>query len=138
MARQSEHRLRTIQRRKERRQYSVCAAVFVCAVNVIGCSGSSVSQNVVGPSAVKCQPTMTGVPATIGASGGEISARIGTTADCSWSVTTNASWLTVEPTAGQGEAVVTIHVTGSLALILRHGVLLEPPSYQASRGYGPE
>jgi hypothetical protein len=90
-------------------------------VNVTGCNGSSVSQDVVGPSVVKCQPSVTGVPTTIGASGGEVSARIVTTADCSWSVTTNAAWLRVEPAAGQGEAVVTIHVSGNQVASSRTG-----------------
>jgi len=34
-----------------------------------GCTGASVSQNAVGPSVVKCQPTVAGLPATMGASG---------------------------------------------------------------------
>ncbi len=55
------------------------------------------------------------------ASGGELSAHIVTTADCPWSVTTNNSWLTVEPTTGQGEAVVTIHVTGNQVASSRTG-----------------
>ena len=86
---------------------SVCAVA--CAVTVTCCSESSLSQ-VVDPTVVKSQPSVSGIPTTMDASGGELSARVVTTADCSWSVATNASWLRVDPPSGQGESAVTIHV----------------------------
>jgi hypothetical protein len=57
----------------------------------------------------------------MGASGGDLSARIVTTADCSWSVTTNASWLRVEPPSGQGEAALAIHVSANEVTSSRTG-----------------
>ncbi len=84
--------------------------VLALAIGVTGCTGANVSQNAVGPSPVKCQPTVTGLPATMSASGGQVSARVVTTADCAWSVTANASWLHVQPSSGQGEGVLTVQV----------------------------
>jgi hypothetical protein len=44
------------------------------------------------------------------ASGGQVSALVVTTADCSWLVTANASWLHVHPSSGQGEGSLTVQV----------------------------
>jgi len=98
---------------------SICAVA--CAVTVTCCSESNLSQDVVGPTVAKCQPSVSGIPATMGASGGDLSARIVTTADCSWSVTTNASWLRVEPPSGQGEAALAIHVSANEVTSSRTG-----------------
>jgi Viral BACON domain/Domain of unknown function (DUF5666) len=84
--------------------------VLALAIGVTGCTGANVSQNAVGPSPVKCQPTVTGLPATMSASGGQVSAHVVTTADCAWSVTANASWLHVQPSSGQGEGALTVQV----------------------------
>ena len=84
--------------------------LLALAIGVTGCSGGNGSQTSLGPTVVKCQPTVTGLPATMSASGGELSARVITTADCSWSVTANASWLHVQPSSGQGESALTVQV----------------------------
>ena len=84
--------------------------VLALAIGLTGCTAASVSQNAVGPSVVKCQPTVTGLPATISASGGQVSARVITTEDCPWLVTANASWLHAEPSSGQGERILTVQV----------------------------
>src|SRR5262245_6834017 len=98
--------------RRYRRSF-VDGMLLVCAIAVSDCNGATVSQDVAGPSPVKCQPTVTGMPATVSASGGDVSARVITTQECLWAVTTTASWLQVEPASGQGETSVTVHVAAN-------------------------
>jgi hypothetical protein len=59
---------------------------------------------------VKCETSFTGTPATLGASGGQVAARVVTLPECAWSATTDVPWLRVDPPSGQGETAVTLYV----------------------------
>jgi hypothetical protein len=91
-------------------KFTTVMTVFACVVWAVGCSGSSSSQELVGPSSAKCQTSIAGMPSTFSASGGQIGARVLTSPECAWSATTDASWMRVDPPAGQGEADITVRV----------------------------
>ncbi len=85
----------------------LCAVVLAALVGA--CSGNTIAQTT-GPSPVKCQPSLAGVPTSVPSSGASVTATISTTRDCTWNVTTDASWVQVNPSAGQGAASITVVV----------------------------
>jgi hypothetical protein len=109
-ARPPRHRCPILDRPPHHQWSPIGVVVLAFAVATSGCTGASMTQDVVGPTVVKCQPNLMGIPGTLSSSGDHVTARVVTTSDCSWSVRTNASWLHVEPFAGQGEASVTVRV----------------------------
>jgi hypothetical protein len=80
-------------------------AVFVAcgAVLPIAC-GSSASTNVTGPTAIKCQVTLSNNASELPSSGGTGSLTVNSERECSWSATTSAAWVSLSSTSGQGPA----------------------------------
>ena len=84
-------------------------AALGLATFTLACGGSATTQ-VTGPSAVKCQSTLTGLPPSVTSSGARVDATLATTRDCLWTIATNASWVQVSPSTGQGEASISVVV----------------------------
>ena len=85
------------------------AFVLLFSVTCAYCSGASTSETI-GPTSLKCQTEVIGVPTSMSALGGRIEALVRTSPECAWSATTNATWLQVQPPSGQGEVAVTLQV----------------------------
>jgi Viral BACON domain len=88
-------------------------ATIVSVALVGGCSDTSISQ-LDGPSASKCQVALTGVPESIPPSGSRLTASVATTRECPWTATSEASWIQLSPTSGQGEDSVTVMVAENM------------------------
>jgi hypothetical protein len=76
------------------------------AAAVLGCGGST--QQVVTPtSGGRCQMSLS-IPPPLPAVGARVTAQLSAARDCTWAAQTVAVWLQLEPTAGQGDAVLTL------------------------------
>ncbi len=80
---------------------ALAAAAFAC--------GGSTQQELLTSSVVRCRITL--VAPQLPALGGQVTAQLSTTRDCSWSARTEAAWLTIDPPSGQGEATLTLGAT---------------------------
>jgi hypothetical protein len=84
------------------------ASVLLFSVTCAYCSAST--SETLGPTSMKCQTDVVGVPTSMSALGGRIEALVRTSPECAWSATTNATWLQVQPPSGQGEVAITLQV----------------------------
>jgi hypothetical protein len=84
---------------------SIAATMACAAVIAAGC-GSSATTNVVGPTATKCQVSVSNSMSQVPASGGRGTLTVSSERECSWSASTNASWIALASTTGQGAATI--------------------------------
>lgn len=96
------------------RVWSQCLAAAVLAALAAGCGASTISQ-VTAPSPVKCQPGLNGLPASVASSGARLTATVSTTRDCAWTITTDGSWIQIDPGSGQGETSISVVVAENRA-----------------------
>jgi hypothetical protein len=99
-------------------------AIALSSTLLIRCT--SVETSLVGPAGGKCQMSVAGAPVSFGPDGGSGSVSITTSRDCTWSIASEAGWVSVNGTqGGQGEGVVRYDVapntvpnprTGSIAV----------------------
>jgi hypothetical protein len=76
------------------------------AIQCAACGSTSVTQ-VSGPDNIRCQTTL-GTAPTIPAAGGRVTVGVVAARECTWSATSEASWIQVSPASGQGEASLTL------------------------------
>lgn len=87
---------------------------LVLAAVLSACTSPSLS--ITAPSGSKCNPTISSpAPAAFPASGGNGSITVATTDDCAWTASTDAGWVTLSRTTGQGEASVSYTVAANPA-----------------------
>src|ERR1700681_1828811 len=72
----------------------------------LACTSTETSTALVSPTSEKCQAQVNGAPLAFAAGGGQGTVTVTTSRDCTWSVTTNASWVSVGSTNGQGAATI--------------------------------
>ena len=97
------------------------ALLFAIALAATAC-GSSTSTNLTNPSNPRCQPSVTGSASAFGPSGGTGSVSIGVSRECSWTVTSSASWIAVTgQREGQGDATVGFQVSENADPLSRRG-----------------
>ena len=99
--------LRTCVMWADRKRTRLFAVLLGLSVVVPGCGGTTASQSA-GPTPVKCQPALTGLPGSFAASGARLNATLSTTRDCLWEATTDSAWLQINPSRGQGEAALRV------------------------------
>jgi hypothetical protein len=104
----------------------LCAVVFTVEFCLlVGCSSSKTS--VVGPTTTdsKCQVAVTTSPASFTASGGSGTVTISTSRDCTWTVATSTSWVTLSgDRSGQGEASIEYTVAANPVPSARSGAIV--------------
>jgi hypothetical protein len=88
-----------------RRHVLGSVVALVLGAGSSGCTSSQTSTAVAAPS-VKCQVQVGSATTAFTADGGQGTLAVATTRDCTWSVSTNANWVSVANTNGQGEASV--------------------------------
>ena len=98
----------------------VLGCVLACVA--AGCSGSSVTTTAA-PTPVKCTTNLSGLPASVPATGTKLQATVSAARECSWSATSEAAWLALSPDAGQGEAQVTVVVAANDTALARSGAI---------------
>ena len=88
------------------RFHSLAAApALALACLAAGCSSTQTSLNA--PTADKCQVGVSSAPSAFTATGGQGSLTITTARDCTWSISTEAGWVSISgDPGGQGEASV--------------------------------
>lgn len=84
------------------------AAALATACAALGCGSTTTS--VTGPSGEKCEISVTNNTTEVPASGGTGTLTVATSRDCTWSASTDAPWVTLTATSGQGAATVTYSV----------------------------
>src|SRR5262245_56748079 len=85
-------------------------SLFALAVAVAGamaaCTSSETSTAIVAPSSEKCQIDASSTPTAFPANGGPGTLNVSATRDCTWSLGTSASWVSISTTTGQGSAAI--------------------------------
>src|SRR4029077_13768690 len=95
-----------------RRRIRRLASALIAAGAALFSACSSTETSVTAPSSDRCQLNVSGTPSTFGAPGGDGAVTIATARDCTWSITTDASWVAISgDRAGQGEATVSYRVS---------------------------
>jgi hypothetical protein len=88
----------------------------------MSCGGTTTEQ-IVGPDPVRCQLAVTGVPQTVPPDGSRVALSVAAARDCTWSVSTDAPWVQVTPTSGQGDGAVTAAVSANAQTQPRSAVI---------------
>src|SRR3954469_9289332 len=83
---------------------SALALQAVALVSLVACSSTQTSLSA--PTADKCQVSASSSPSAFSAGGGQGSLAITTARDCTWSISTEAGWLSIGDRSGQGEASI--------------------------------
>ena len=106
------------------RHFALLPFIAVAAsIASIGC-GSTSSSTSVAPSPQRCAVTATPSPASFPASGGTGNLVVSSARECSWSVSSQAAWISLAPpTDGQGDGSVRYTVAANPAAIARRGTL---------------
>jgi hypothetical protein len=73
---------------------------------------------------VKCATNLSGLPASMPATGTKMQATVSAARERAWSATTEAAWLALTPDTGQGEAQVTVVVAANDAPVARSGAIV--------------
>jgi hypothetical protein len=104
---------------------SIVRLLFGCALACVaaGCGGNSVSTTTA-PSAVKCATSLNGLPASVPAAGTRVQATMSAERECSWTVSTEAPWVQLSPSAGQGDTQVTVAVAANNTAAARTGTII--------------
>ena len=102
-----------------------CPIVVLLGLTVIvaGCGGTELSETT-GPTPVKCQTALTGLPTSLGASGAHLSATLKTARECAWTAATDVPWVTVRPATGQGDAALAVVVSENTVATSRSGAIV--------------
>jgi hypothetical protein len=82
-------------------------AVCLAAVTGGACGGSTAVTDVVGPDASRCETRVSASSPRIPADGARITLAVIAARECSWSAASDAPWVQLSPTSGQGDAAVT-------------------------------
>src|SRR5919197_286339 len=107
------------------RARSVCVSVLTLVPCLIAaCSSSHTS--LVGPTSdSKCQVVATVSPPTFTANGGSGTVTISTSRDCTWTVATTTSWVSLNgDRSGQGEASIAYSVAANPVPATRSGTIV--------------
>jgi hypothetical protein len=79
-------------------------------VFALGCGGALTDTAVLGPSSARCQTGVSATSTSFGHSGGTATLNVDAPRDCQWTASSDASWIGVSPTSGQGTATVALSV----------------------------
>jgi hypothetical protein len=89
------------------RRYVYGSVVAVAlGAGAFGCTSSQTSTALTAPAIAKCQVQVGSTTTSFTADGGKGTLAVATTRECTWSVSTNASWVALANSNGQGDASV--------------------------------
>ena len=107
-----------------RRAGFLLSAVVAAALAIAGCTQSAVNE-ITGPDpAKKCEIELADLPRSVSSSAAHLTATVSTNRDCPWTIKSEASWIQVRPTSGQGRASVSVDVSENPAAIERSTALV--------------
>ena len=109
--------------RARRADFSL-SIVVAATLALGGCTRSAVNE-ITGPDpATKCQSDFAGLPTSVSSSASRLTATVSTNRECSWTIRSEASWIQVRPTSGQGPASVSVDVSENPAALERSTALV--------------
>jgi hypothetical protein len=82
------------------------------ALLIPGCGSTSVSE-LSGPESIRCLASLNGPAPAAPAGGGRVDVTIVAERECAWSAASDASWLQVSPSTGQGQGAVTLTIAAN-------------------------
>lgn len=82
------------------------ALLLAAAASLPLACGSSASTNITGPTATKCQVTLSSGASELPATGGHGTLNVSAERECSWTASTSAAWVALASTSGQGPATI--------------------------------
>ena len=88
----------------------VACTLLALAVTACGGSASTTTTNAIGPSPVRCAATATTTSSTFSFNGGAGELKVQTERECQWTASTDAGWIALKPTSGQGPGTVQVSV----------------------------
>lgn len=101
---------------------TVCAIAVGSVLLATSCRSSS--QTVTGPLGIRCAVQAQADTTTFPAAGGSATITISTNRECTWSVTSEATWLSLSsPAEGQGEASIKVTVAANSEPSARSGAI---------------
>src|SRR5919197_513025 len=95
--------------------------VILVAIAFAAARCGSTSTSVIGPSGSKCEVSVKNNTPELAASGGNGSVTVTTSRECSWSASTEAPWISLAVTSGQGPGTVNYSVLPNPSGTPRHG-----------------
>jgi all-beta uncharacterized protein len=108
-----------------RSRLGVLSSTSLLTLAWLAAACSSTQTSVSAPSDDKCQVTASSSPSSFTATGGPGSLTITTARDCTWSVSTQATWISISgDRGGQGEATVSYSVAPNAVPAARSATLL--------------
>jgi hypothetical protein len=100
-----------------------CALALSGVATSLACSKTTTS--LIAPTVDKCSVSLSSSPTTFAATGGQGSLSIATARDCTWSIKTEAAWLSIgSEAAGQGEASIPYSVAANPVPSARSGAIV--------------
>ena len=103
-----------------------CAAAVLIALAAAGC-GSAASTNVASvtsPTSTRCQASVTNSSTSFDAAGGSGTLNVAVARECTWTASTQSSWITITGGAsGQGEGAVSYRVGANSDPVTRQGTV---------------
>jgi hypothetical protein len=99
------------------------ALVILLAGGLAAACGSSSVTNVTAPDGSRCAASVTADPVTVVPDGGTVTVAISAERECTWSARSDASWLLLRQTSGQGEATVSATVARNEQPVSRSAAL---------------
>jgi len=106
--------------------HHVSIASFALIVAVAAAACHSAQTSVTGPTAdTKCQVTASSTPESFTANGGTGSVTVAAARDCTWSIATTATWVSIGgERSGQGEASISYTVAANPVPVARSGSIV--------------
>jgi hypothetical protein len=85
---------------------SFLALALAAAAGTLACTSAKTSTAIMSPTSDKCQVQVGNAPSAFAAGGGQGTVTITTSRDCTWSLSTDASWVSLNIANGQGDATI--------------------------------
>lgn len=98
--------------------------LFVTALSLsVACGGTSVTE-ITGPSTVRCATEFPASAPTVAAGGGQVNIPVAAARECTWTATSEATWINISPSSGQGEGTLTLSVHPNQTAVSRSGAIV--------------
>jgi hypothetical protein len=81
-------------------------ALAGAAAGTLGCTAAETSTAIMSPTSDKCQVQIDNTPSAFAAGGGPGMVTVTTSRDCTWSLSSSATWVSIGSTNGQGDGAI--------------------------------
>ena len=113
--------------------------LLAAVATACGSSATTTTPTIAGPSPTRCQPTISSSSSSFGADGGTGTLTIAITRECTWTATSQASWIQLTSAAtGQGDGTVSFRVAANADPVARHAaIVVDDQSTDIAQGAAP-